>query len=173
MNFGELAEQRYSCRDMDKERPVEREKIEQILQAARVAPSACNLQRHRLKVIQSKEAVDKLRPFTPCHFNAPVVIVISLELDAGDKMPDAETAYKFGLLDLGIVVSQMALQAQELGLGSTIVGMFDAKGIQENFGIPKGQVPVLLLPIGYPGEKGGPCILHKQRRPLAETVEWL
>lgn len=173
MNFGELAAQRYSCRDMDADRPVEREKIEQILQAAHVAPSACNLQRHRIKVIQSKEALDTLRQLTPCHFHAPVVFVISLESDAGDKMPDEDTAYKFGLLDMGIVVAQMALQAQELGLGSTIVGMFDEKGVQESFGIPEGQMPVLLLPVGYPGEKGGPCILHKQRKSMEETVEWL
>lgn len=173
MDFKTLVAERYSCRDMDTNKTIERDKIEQILQAARVAPSACNLQRHRIKVIQSKEAIEKLRPLTPCHFQAPVVFVISLELSGKEKIPDEKAAYQLGMVDIGIVVAQMALQAQELGLGSTIVGMFDVEKVQETFAVPKGQLPVLLLPVGYPGKKGGPCILHKERKPMAETVEWL
>lgn len=173
MDFKTLAAERYSCRDMDMSRPVEKEKLEQILQAACVSPSACNLQRHRIKVVQSRESLEKLRPLTPCHFNAPVVFVLSVVLDGGGKITDQEAAYKFGMIDIGIAVAQMALQAQEAGLRTTIVGMFDAAKLQEVFAIPEGQAPVLLLPVGYPGEKGGPCIMHRQRKPMEETVEWI
>ena len=173
MDFQSLVAQRYSCRDMDGSRVVEQEKVEQILRAAQLAPSACNLQRYHIKVIQTKEALEKLRPLTPCHFNAPLVFVLSVIADGGEKIQDTQAAYRFAMIDAGIVVVQMALQAQELGLGTTIVGMFDAEQLQEQFAIPEEQTPVLLLPTGYPGEKGGPCILHKQRKKVAETVEWL
>lgn len=77
------------------------------------------------------------------------------------------------MIDAGIVVSQMALQAQDLGMGTTIIGMFDTICLQEALSLPEEQTPVLLLPTGYPGERGGPCILHKQRKKLSETVEWI
>lgn len=173
MNFQTLVAQRYSCRDMDSTRAVEREKTEQILQAAQVAPTACNLQRYHIKVIQTIEALEQLRSLTPCHFNAPLVFVLSVILDGGEKIQDTDAAYRFAMIDAGIVVAQMALQAQELGLGTTIVGMFDEAKLREKFAIPEEQTPVLLLPTGYPGKKGGPCILHKQRKKVTETVEWL
>lgn len=173
MDFQTLVAQRYSCRDMDGSRAVEKEKIEQILRAAQAAPTACNLQRYHIKVIQTKEALEKLRPLTPCHFNAPLVFVLSINADGGEKIQDAQAAYRFALIDAGIVVAQMALQAQELGLGTTIVGMFDVEALKERFAVSEEYTPVLLLPTGYPGKKGGPCILHKQRKKVAETVEWL
>lgn len=173
MDFQTLVAQRYSCRDMDGSRAVEQEKIEQILRAAQVAPSACNLQRYHIKVIQTKEALEKLRPLTPCHFNAPLVFVLSIIADGGEKIQDEQAAYRFALIDAGIVVAQMALQAQELGLGTTIVGMFDVELLKERFAISEKQTPVLLLPTGYPGKKGRPSFLHKQRKKVAETVEWL
>ena len=173
MNFETLAAQRYSCRDMDSSRAVEQEKIEQILRAAQVSPTACNLQRYHIKVIQTKEALERLRPLTPCHFNAPLVFVLSVIVDGGEKIQDVQAAYRFAMIDAGIVVAQMALQAQDLGLGTTIVGMFDETKLREQFAIPEEQTPVLLLPTGYPGERGGPWILHRQRKKVAETVEWL
>lgn len=101
------------------------------------------------------------------------MIILSLSGDTGDSPMDQKAGYKFGMIDIGIVAAHMSLQAQELGLGNTIVGMFDEEKLRCAFGIPQDQVPVLLFPVGYPGEKGGPCILHKSRRPLEETVEFL
>lgn len=173
MDFQTLAAQRYSCRDMDPLHKVEREKIDRIIQAAQTAPTACNLQRWRIKVVQSAEAIRKVRPLTPCHFNAPLIFVLSVILDGGEKISNIEAAYRFAMIDAGIVISQMALQAQDLGLGTTIVGMFDTMRLQEVLLLPEGQTPILLLPTGYPGKRGGPCILHKQRKKQSETVEWI
>ncbi len=77
------------------------------------------------------------------------------------------------LVDIGIVAAHMSLQAAELGLGTTIAGMFDKGKIIEEFGIPNSQEPVLIMPVGYPDEKGGPCILHKSRLALDKTTEWV
>lgn len=173
MDFQTLIRERYSCRDMDRNRPVEREKLQKIAEAARLAPSACNLQRQRLKIVTGKEGLEKLRQCTPCHFQAPAVIIISLCEDTGDSPMDEHSGYKFGMMDIGIVAAHMSLQAQELGLGNTIVGMFDEEKLRGLFEIPKGQIPVLLFPVGYPGKRGGPCVLHKSRRPLEDTVEYM
>lgn len=171
-NFTELAKSRYSARAMSST-PVEKEKIEQILEVARISPSACNLQRHRLTVVTSKEGIDKLRDCTPCHFNASTIIILSIEKDTGSSNMKGDDWYKFGLMDIGIVVDHMTLKATELGLGSTIVGMFDLDMLRDKFEFPPTQYPVLLLPIGYPDEqKGGPCVLHRSRLPLDETVSW-
>ncbi|MCI8749804.1 MAG: nitroreductase family protein [Lachnospiraceae bacterium] len=173
MNFLELAEERYSLRNMDACHPVEKDKLEKIAKAARVSPSACNLQRHRLKIVTSTEGIEKIRRCTTCHFNAPAVIIISLDKDTGSSPMDEKRGMRFGLVDIGIVAAHMSLQAAELGLGTTIAGMFDKGKIIEEFGIPNSQEPVLIMPVGYPDEKGGPCILHKSRLALDKTTEWV
>lgn len=171
-DFTQLVKNRYSTRAMDST-PVEKEKLQQILEVARLAPSACNLQRHRLKVVTSEEGIEKLRDCTPCHFKASTIIILSIEEDTGDSNMKGDDWYKFGLLDLGIVADHMTLKATELGLGSTLVGMFDENMLRDKFAFKVTEHPVLLLPIGYPDEKkGGPCILHRSRLPLEETVSW-
>lgn len=173
MKFEVLAKARYSCRSMDNGRMVEREKLEKIAEVARVAPSACNLQRHRLKIVCSGEGIEKIRRCTTCHFDAPAVIIISLLKDTQDSPMDQQAGYRFGMMDIGIVAAHMSLQAQELGLGSTIVGIFEEQKLRQEFDIPDTQIPVLLMPVGYPTQKGGPCILHKTRLPIKDTVEWI
>ncbi len=172
MEFEKLISERYSLRSMDATRYVEREKLEKIAMSARVAPSACNLQRHRLKIVTGDAEIKKMQGCTTCHFNAPAVIIISLDKDTKDSPMDENSGMKFGLIDIGIVVAHMALEAVTLGLGTTIVGMFDEKKIREEFDIPDTQIPMLIMPIGYPDEKGAPCILHKSRLPIEKTTEW-
>lgn len=173
MEFLDLAKERYSLRSMDTSRPVEKEKLEKIAEAARVSPSACNLQRHRLKIVTSSEGIKKLQGCTPCHFNALAVFIISLDKDTKKSSMDEISGMRFGLVDMGIVAAHMSLQATELGLGTTIVGMFDKHKIAQEFAIPDSQEPVLIMPVGYAAEGGGPCILHKSRAALEETTEFV
>lgn len=173
MDFLDLARERYSLRKMDKDHNVEKEKLEKIVEAARISPSACNLQRHRLKIVTSKEGIEKIRKCTECHFNAPAVIIVSLEKDTGNVHMSEADSIKFGLMDIGIIVAHMSLQAAELGIGTTIVGMFDKEKLIKEFNIPASQEPVLIMPAGYPDEGGGPGILHKSRFPLGKTTEWV
>lgn len=173
MEFSDLAKQRYSLRKMDKDHAIEKEKLEKIAEAARVSPSACNLQRHRIKIVTSKEGIEKIRKCTDCHFNAPVVFIISLEKDTGNVPMDEASGMRFGLMDIGIVVAHMSLQAAELGIGTTIVGMFDKEKLIAEFDIPDSQEPVLIMPAGYPDVGGGPSVLHKSRFPAGKTTEWV
>ena len=175
MEFLELAKSRYSLRKMDSSKKIDKELLEKIVETARISPSACNLQRHRLYVVSEDKPLEKIRQCTPCHFGAPVVIIICIDSDTKGSIMDKDKAAgtKFGLIDAGIVASHMALEAADLGIGSTIVGMFDEKKLRAEFDIPQGLTPVLLLPLGYPEDGAGPCIKHKSRLPIDETVRWM
>ena len=80
MTFMELAKNRYSERFFDP-RPVEQEKLDQILEAGRIVPTACNYQPQRIMVLQSPEAVAKVRGLTRYAFNAPVVLLVCANMD--------------------------------------------------------------------------------------------
>lgn len=172
MNFNELAKSRYSCRSMDATHKVEEEKIKLILESARLAPTANNLQRQRIIVVCSDDGIAKIRKCTPCHYNAPVVLILSFEKEMQGMDVPEEIAHTIGLLDMGIVASHIALQAQELGLGNVIAGNFDEGELKRNFSIPESQIPVLIIPIGYSDEKGTPSELHDKSKTINEFVKW-
>ncbi len=76
----------------------------------------------------------------------------------------------FGFIDSSIVTTQMMLEIQDLGLGTTWIGAFDPKKIREVYNIPENYEIVALLPVGYPGEDAHPSKLHEDRKPIEETV---
>ena len=170
MNFATLSTARYSLRKFSSQ-PVETEKLEQILEAARSAPTAKNFQPQRVFVLQSQEALDKIDGCTACHFHPPVMLVVAY---------DPETAWhregdgkNHGEIDAALAAGQMMLQAADLGLGTTYVGMFDPEKVLAAFPQMAGLVPIALLPLGYPAEGAHPARLHSDRKPLEETVTYL
>lgn len=167
MNFSQLAKERYSVRTFSKQK-VEKEKLEQVLEAGRVAPTAVNYQPQRILVIESNEALDKLKECTSYHFNAPMALLICYDKTASWKRPyDQED---MGTVDASIITTQMMLQAADLGLGTTWVGHFDPEAIRKAFDIPNDLVPVALLPIGYPRNDSVPHQLHGTRYDMDHTV---
>ena len=167
MDFLQLAEERYSVRKMTSEK-VKHEDLDRVLEAARLAPTAKNMQRQRLLVINTEEGIEKIKECTGCDFGASTIIVISYEKD--DEENESEFSRKYGLIDTGIVATHMCLEATNLGLGTTMVGLFDRELTAEKFNIPKKYQPELLLPIGYIDRK--PSILHSKRKPIEETVQY-
>ena len=115
MKFEELCDARYSLRKFDS-RPVEAEKLQKVLEAGRKAPTAHNLQPQRFFVMQSEEALAKADACTACHFHPPVVIVAAYDPEISWKRE--EDGKNHGEIDVTLAVSQMMLQAAELGLGS-------------------------------------------------------
>lgn len=166
MNFLELAENRYSVRRMKKEK-VKQDDLDKIIEAARLAPTAKNKQRQRLLIINTEEGIEKIKECTKCDFGASTIIVISYEKYL-EEQEESEAAKSFGLIDTGIVVTHMCLEATNLGLGTTIVGLFDRELTRKKFNIPNNYEPVLLLPIGYIDRK--PSILHNRRKSTEEFV---
>ena len=167
MDFLELARERYSVRKMKPE-IVKQEDLNKILEAARLSPTAKNMQRERLLVVNTEEGIEKIKQCTLCDFGATTIIIISYEKD--DEQNESEDSKKYGLIDTGIVATHMCLEATNLGLGTTMVGLFDRELTKKLFNIPAKYQPELLLPIGYIDRK--PSILHERRKSIEELVEY-
>ncbi len=166
MNFMELIKTRYSCRKFDK-RPVEQEKIDMILEAARFAPTAANRQPQRIMVIK-KDKIELLKNCTPYHFDAPVTFLVCYDRTASWKRKyDGRDS---GEVDASIVGTQMMLAASEAGIGSTWVMSFDPKAIREAFHLPEEYEPVALFPMGYPAKDAEPGSNHAKRFPIETMV---
>lgn len=122
MNFAELSAQRYSLRKFS-DRPVEDALLQQVLEAGRNAPTAHNNQPQRIFVLQSPEAMERADACMGSHFHPPVLLAVAYDPAAAwDREDDGKN---HGEIDATIAVTQMMLQAADLGLGTTYVGMFD------------------------------------------------
>ena len=168
MTFQELAHARYSVRSFQ-DRPIEEEHLNLILEAGRVAPTACNFQPQKIYVAKSAEAREKLASVCRCTFGAPVILVVCYDRERDWKnklMP----GYASGETDAAIVCTHMMLQAFELGIGSCWVGYFNPKTVAETLGLPENVTVSALLPMGYPAEDAQPLPLHEQVREFADTI---
>ena len=167
MDFFELAKARYSCRKFTDE-PVAPEQVEQILEAARSAPTAKNLQAYCLWVIESESGVERVRQATPCDFGAKTILALGAsEADAWVRDADGRC---FADVDAGIVGAHILFAVQQLGLGTTWVGRVDTEKFASLFPQTAGFAIVGLFPIGHPAPDGGPAPRHFERRALSETV---
>ncbi len=169
MEFLELAKKRYSCRNFE-EKEVEEEKILKILEAARLAPTAVNLQPQKIIVLDKKEDIIALKEATPYTFDAPVVMVIGYDKNLSWKRKSDQKDE--GIVDASIVTTHMMLEITDLGLGCTWVGYFDEAKVREILGLEDHFEVVALLPLGYKkeGSKEGP--MHGKRKDLEEIVIW-
>lgn len=166
MDFEMTLEKRYSVRRFSS-KEVEQEKIDKILNAAKIAPTAKNTQCQKIYVIKSKEAMEKLTNIKDM-FNAPLVFLV-----CGDVERECRRAYREGSLmetDLAIVQTYMMLEATNLGLGSCWVCYFDEDETKKAFNIPDNEIPYNLLLVGYPTETCRPSRLHLESRELEDMV---
>lgn len=171
MDFQELTQARYSLRKFS-DRPVEQEKLDLVLEAARSAPTAHNLQPQRVLVLRSAGAMEKVRRATPFNFHEPLMLVVACDEAASWHREYDNKAH--GQIDAAIAVSQMMLQAADLGLGTTYIGVFDPEVLKAEFPEElEGLTPIALLPLGYPAEGAHPSRLHGDRKPLEELVKYL
>ena len=171
MDFMELAKARYSVRKYDA-RPVEREKLDYILRAGSIAPTAKNLQPQRIYVLQSENALKKIAELTPCGFGAKTVLLFTYCVDEEWKNPLQE-GVRSGVEDVSIVATHVMLAAASLGLGTCWVNFFANRRLDEELGIPGNERSVLLMPVGYPAADSVPSAMHEKCRPLSETVRYL
>lgn len=158
MSFAELTRQRYSCRHYAAA-PVEADKLAAILEAGRIAPSACNNHPTRVIVCDTPELLAKAaaaahhfaRPIEGTEdqsvFGAPLVLVVCEKPEvAWTRKYDAHSAAD---IDSAIVVDQMMMQATELGLGTCWVCHFDPAIAREQFELPEDTYPISMLAVGY------------------------
>ena len=172
MDFLKLAMERASCRSYDGEREIEKEKLDAILGAARLSPSACNGQPYHITVCRGECAAVVAKATTGMGMNkfsldAPLLLVISEEPYVASAAFGAKVkGNDYRSIDIGILSAYITAEAECLGLGSCILGWFDDKKIREACGL---SAPVrLVITLGYP--KGEKTVREKKRRPLDELV---
>jgi nitroreductase len=167
MSILDIAKKRYSVRSY-LEKEVERDKLVQILEAGRIAPSAVNYQPIHLLVITDQKEKEKVAEAYPRDWfkKAPVIIVACGDHSKSWKRNDGKDHCD---IDVAIAIDHMTLAATDLGLGTCWVCAFDAKRCHEILELPENLEVVALLPLGYPtGERSNEI----KRQSLEEFVSW-
>lgn len=166
MSFLDIAKKRYSVRNfLDK--PIEKEKILQVLEAGRIAPSACNNQPWHFIIISDDGLKKKIHEAYPrdWFFSAPVIIVACGDHNKSWKRRDSKDHCD---VDIAIAVDHMTLAAADIGLGTCWVCAFDAEKCHKLLNLPNHLEVIALLPLGYP-DCDKP---EKTRRQLDDIVSW-
>ena len=171
MSFIELAKNRYSERFFDP-RGVEQEKVDQILEAGRIVPTACNYQPQRFYLIRSEEGLSKLKTVTPFHYNVPLMILVCYDARVVWRNPADRyySNYNSGEQDASIAAATMMYAAEELGVHTIWIRGFDSKAVVDTFGLPEHMIPVMMLGLGYPSEKARANAWHYKRKPMEDFV---
>lgn len=170
MEFKEVIRNRYSCRKYS-DREVEASKLNAILEAGRLAPTAKNLQEQRIYVLQSEEALAKIDKITPCRFGAPIVIAVAF--DKNDVYTYPGEMKSSGDEDATIVATHMILAAADEELGSCWLNRFDPQQTADLLGLPENEELVMLMDIGYAADDAIPSPMHENRKDISETVKYL
>lgn len=170
MDFIKLAKNRYSLKNYDG-RKVEKDKLDVILEAANLAPTAKNLQNNFIYVAESEEALAKVDEVTPCRYGAKTVLIISYDESKVFKYPGGK--YDSGFEDAAIVASHIILAAKAIGVDSCWINNMDPDQAREAFELPENETVVCLIDLGYPADGAGPLANHSKRKDLDEFVKYI
>lgn len=164
MEFDKVIKKRTACRKFT-EKEVEQEKLDHILSAGNLAPTAKNIQPQKIYVVRGKN-LSKIDEASPCRYGAPVVLVVCADKSLSFEK-DGHLTYE---VDASIVATHMMLEATNLGVDNIWIEMFDTKKLKEVLKLEDKIEPVCLIPLGYASKdyKGNPH--HNMRKPLEETV---
>lgn len=170
MEFKEVIKNRYSCKKYGTKQ-VENEKLEAILNAGRLAPTAKNLQEQHVYVVQSKDALAKVDSITPCRYGAPTVLVVAFDKNNVFTYPGGKR--DSGVEDATIVATHMILAAADEGVDSCWINFFDPDKMAEALGLPENEEILMVMDLGYAAEGAGPLPNHGSRKELSETVSYM
>ena len=170
MEFKEVIKARYSCKKYG-DRKVAPEKIQAILEAGRLAPTAKNLQEQHVYVIQSAEGLSKIDEVTPCRYGAQTVLVVAFDKTNVFNYPGEKR--DSGIEDASIVATHMILAAAAEGVDSCWVNFLDPEKTAEILGLPADEEVLMVMDLGYAADGIGPLPNHDKRKDLAETVSYL
>lgn len=166
MEYLELIKKRYSVRAY-KSKPVEKEKLEKVLEAANLAPTAANRQPFRFIVISTKGREAELRRIYRAEwfYTAPIVIcACAIPSQAWARMDGKD----YSDVDTTIAMDHLILAATDLGLGTCWIAAFDPSVARTVLGLPDDVEPIAFTPLGYPDDKPK----GKYRKDLSELVKY-
>ena len=168
MDFMQLAQARYSVRAYQPT-PVEDDKLQQVLEAARLAPTAANRQPFQIMVIHTAGREQELQRIYPKEWftQAPLVIgIVALPAEAWSRKKYDDMNYAW--VDATIAMDHLILAAHDLGLGTCWIADFNPDAAREVLGLPDGVEPVIFTPLGYPADQPR----EKKRKSLADLVRY-
>lgn len=168
MSFNDLCLKRYSCRAFSSQSISEAD-LNKVLEAARMAPSACNRQPWRFYLVQDAGKRQRLLAKSrPSFVQAPMLIVaVGLHDEAWHRPSDGKDHTD---IDLAIAVEHICLAAADAGLGSCWVCSFDVDAACQELGLAEGEEPIALIPIGYPADS---AISEKKRKDMRDIVTFI
>ena len=169
MEFKKVISARYSCKKYS-DKKVESEKLNAILEAGRLAPTAKNLQEQRVYVVQSESGLAAIDKVTPCRYGAPTVLVVAFDKNNVFTYPGEKR--DSGVEDATIVATHMVLAAADEGVDSCWVNFFDPDKLAAELGLPENEEILMVMDLGYAAEGAGPLANHGSRKPLSETVSY-
>lgn len=174
MRFDQIVENRRSTRSFDS-RPIEKKDLLAIVEAARLAPSACNSQTWRFIAVTDRETLQRIcreamRPVIPNRWleQAPLIVVGCSQLDIiANRIGTRVTGIEYYQIDLGIAMEHMVLKATELGLGTCWIGWFKEDKIKEILEIPDRIKVSVMLAVGFSKEQK---LKKRGRKPLRKIL---
>ena len=167
MDFTTLIQNRYSCRAFAT-KPVEQEKVDRILEAGRIAPTAVNKQPVHVWAVSSLEKLEAVKGVTRSNYGAPLILVVGCRpADAWVRRYDGKNGAE---VDASIVATYLMLAAENEGLATLWVGSFDPALLKEILPGTDGYELVAMINVGYAGEGSAPSAMHGTRIPMDEFV---
>ena len=167
MEFNTVLQRRYSCRSF-LGNPVEQEKVDRILEAGRIAPTAVNKQPVHVWAVSCPETLEAIKGVTRSNYGAPLILVVGCRpTDAWVRRYDGKNGAE---VDASIVATYLMLAAENEGLATLWVGSFDPVLLKSILPGSDGYELVAMINVGYPSEGSAPSAMHGSRVTMEEFV---
>ena len=167
MDFKDVLNRRYSCRAFAAQ-GVEKDKLDRILEAGRMAPTAVNKQPVHIWAVSNPETLEAVKGVTRSNFGAPLLLVVGCRpADAWVRRYDGKNGAE---VDAAIVATYMMLAAENEGLATLWVGSFDPALLREILPGADDYELVAMINVGYPAAESMPSAMHGARKPMDELV---
>lgn len=167
MDFNTVIQNRYSCRAFSA-RAVEQEKVDRILEAGRIAPTAVNKQPIHVWAVSNPDTLEAIKGVTRSNYGAPLLLVVGCRpADAWVRRYDGKNGAE---VDASIVATYLMLAAENEGLATLWVGSFDPASLKDILPGKDGYELVAMINVGYPSEGSGPSAMHGSRVEMGAFV---
>lgn len=167
MDFNDVLNRRYSCRAFANQ-TVEQEKVDRILEAGRIAPTAVNKQPIHIWAVSNPGTLEAIKGVTRSNYGAPLILVVGCRPDeAWVRRYDGKNGAE---VDASIVATYLMLAAENEGLSTLWVGSFDPALLQKILPGTDGYELVAMINVGYPAAESEPSTMHGERKTIEELV---
>ena len=167
MEFEDVIRKRNSTRKFSN-KLLEKGKLNRIIEAGRLAPTAKNIQPIKIYIVQSEDGLAKIDNSSKCRYGAKTVLIVCGNKEEAHKKGDHST-YE---VDSCIVATHMMLEATNIGVDNIWIESFDENILRKEFSIPNNYIPVCLLPMGYKTDDCPINPLHEKRKELEDIIEY-